>query len=104
MAETTALAIQEVMHQRARRTSDRGSAAGVARDLTVTLPVHELRADDVGQATELFADVAELDAATACHAATAIDRGIATIISPDTAFDAVAGLSRLDPILADAEL
>ena len=104
MAETTTLAIQEVVHQRARRTGDRKAAAAVARDLTVTLAALELRSDNVRRATELFAEVADLDAADACHAATAIGRGIATIISPDPAFDAVTELSWLDPAGAVAEL
>ena len=101
-ASTTALAIQEVMHQRARRTGDRVAAAAVARDLSTVLGVHDLRGSDARRAAALFADHAALDAADAWHAAVAIDRGVTTIVSPDPAFDAVPGLVRLDPGAAAA--
>ncbi|CAN5153867.1 hypothetical protein BH23ACT9_BH23ACT9_27180 [soil metagenome] len=101
-AETTALAVQEVLHQRARRTGDRQRAAAVSRDLATVLVVHELLGSDLRRAIELFAESSALDAADACHAAIALDRGIGTIISPDRAFDAVPGLRRLDPVAASA--
>ena len=40
----------------------------------------------------------------AIHAATALNRGIDLILSPDTGFDDVEGLERLDPMDAEATL
>jgi predicted nucleic acid-binding protein len=53
---------------------------------------------------QLFKTAARLNARDALHAATALNRGIPTIISPDPAFDDVTGLQRLDPIKAVAAL
>jgi predicted nucleic acid-binding protein len=43
----------------------------------------------------------ELDVADCVHAATALNRGLDAILSPDRAFDSVSGLERVDP--ADRE-
>jgi predicted nucleic acid-binding protein len=102
--EASVLVAQEVMHQRARRTGDRDSAASASRELSQFCTLHELTPSDVRRAAELFEDVDGLDAADACHAATALSRGITVIVSPDDAFDAVAGLTRLDPADAATQL
>lgn len=99
-AEASVLAVQEVLHQRARRTRDRESAARFARDLTAACPVHEVTPADLALALQLYGDSARLDAADALHAATALGRDIRVIVTPDRAFDDVAGLTRLDPATA----
>jgi len=45
-----------------------------------------------------------LSARDALHAATALNRGVPTIVSPDEAFDDVPQLERIDPLRAAARL
>lgn len=102
--EASVLAAQELMQQRARRTGDRATAATAAEAIATFCTLHELTANDLRLATDLFRRTAAIDAADACHAATALNRGITTIVSPDGAFDSVPGLTRLDPVDAAAML
>lgn len=104
LGETTVLAIQEVLHQRARRTGQRAEAARLARDLTAVARAHDATVSDLRLAVRLFADGSNLDAADAFHAAIALNRDIGTVVSPDPAFDEVTGLARLDPLAAAARL
>lgn len=102
--EASVLAAQELLHQRARRTANRSQAAAAARSVTTFCTLHELTPQDLVLASQLFERTAGLDAADACHAATAVRRGIAVLVSPDAAFDEVVGLRRLDPADAAARL
>lgn len=102
--EASVLAIEETVHQRTRRTGDRASAERIGRAILALCPVHELTRADTDLALALFAASGRLDVRDALHAATARNRGIATIISPDPAFDGVASLTRLDPSAAAALL
>lgn len=103
-AEVSVLAVEEFLHQRTRRTGDRAEAGARARDLLQVLRVHDLTRDDVEDALHLHRTVEGLDAADACHAATALRRGVHVIVSPDEAFDGVHGLERQDPAAAAATL
>lgn len=98
------LAVDEVLHQRARRTGDRESAVRVARSIIDLCPLHELTTADVATGLGLFEQVPRLHARDCLHAATALNREIPAIVSPDRAFDDVPGLRRLDPIDAAAAL
>lgn len=102
--EASVLAVEETLHQRARRTGDRVSAVRIARNIMTLCPVHELTTADLLLGLELFAGCRGLDARDALHAATALNQGIARIVSPDSAFDGVPDLERLDPMDAAAEL
>jgi len=102
--EASVLAAQELMHQRARRTGNRADAADAAQAVATFCTLHELTAGDLTLATDLFRRTPDLDAADACHAATALNRRIPTLVSPDRAFAAVAGLTWLDPAQAAASL
>lgn len=102
--ETNVLVIQELAHQRHRRTGDRRAAQRTAADAAATCPVHDITGEDLALSLRLFAAATRLDAADALHAATALNRGIPAIVSPDEAFDEVTGLIRVDPIEAAAEL
>ena len=51
-------------------------------------------------ASQLVERTTDLDAADACHAATALHREIPVLVSPDRGFDTVEGLRRLDPVEA----
>ena len=100
--EASANLVQELLHQRARRTGDRRRAAREAGAAAELCALHEVRPDDVVRALELFAGTERLDARDAVFAAVALNRGITTILSPDGAFDDVAGLVRVDPADRDA--
>jgi predicted nucleic acid-binding protein len=99
--EASADLVQEVLHQRARRTGDRRRAAREAGAAAELCDLHDVRPEDVVRALELFASTERLDARDAVFAAVALNRGIPAILSPDRAFDDVAGLVRVDP--ADGE-
>ena len=102
--EASALAVEETLHQRIRRTGDRESAQRVARNVMMLCPVHDLTTADVALGLRLFGTSARLNARDVLHAATALNRGIPTIVSPDKAFDDVPQLERLDPTQAVARL
>ncbi|MGH3940314.1 MAG: PIN domain-containing protein [Pseudonocardiaceae bacterium] len=66
--------------------------------------MHDLTAADLTLGLRLFRISDRLNARDVLHAATAINRGIPTIVSPDQAFDDVPQLERLDPVQATAQL
>jgi predicted nucleic acid-binding protein len=99
--EASAGLVQEVVQHRFRRTRDRQRAVREARDVARLCLLHEVRADDVLRGLDLYARNERLDARDAVFAAVALNRGITAILSPDRAFDDVAGLVRVDP--ADRE-
>lgn len=99
-AEASVQAIQELLHQRERRTGDRGDAASVAEAAATLCILHPLTQDDLRLGLRLYTQATQLGGRDALHAATAINRDIAVIVSPDTAFDDVTGLRRLDPSAA----
>jgi len=102
--EASALAVEETLHQRACRTGDRESAQRVARNVMTLCPVHDLTTADLALGLRLFRTSNRLNARDVLHAATALNRGIPTIISPDQAFDDVPQLERVDPLQAAAQL
>lgn len=89
--------LEELAHQRARRTGDRSDAAKAVRQVAKLAWWHPLEIDDVQRGIDLFETHDELDARDAVFAALAINRGIDAILSTDRAFDAIAGLNRIDP-------
>jgi uncharacterized protein len=89
--------IQEVVHHRFRRTRDRDRAAREARDVARLCRLHEVRPADVLRALDLYAASKRLGSRDAVFAAVALNRAIPAILSPDRAFDEVAGLVRVDP-------
>lgn len=102
--ETNVLVIQELAHQRHRRTGDRAGAQRTAADAAGTCRVHDVTGEDLTVALRLFAQTARLQPADALHAASALVRHIPVIVSPDDAFDDVTGLDRLDPLDAAERL
>lgn len=89
--------LQELAHQRTRRTGDRSDAAKAVSQVAKLAWWHPLEIDDVQRGIDLFETHDELDARDAVFAALAINRGIDAILSTDRAFDAIAGLNRIDP-------
>ncbi len=102
--EASALAVEETLHQRARRTGDRESARRVASSVMTLCAIHDLTTADVVLGLRLFGTSTRLNARDVLHAATALNRGIPTIVSPDKAFDDVPQLERVDPVQAAARL
>ncbi|HUF31907.1 MAG TPA: type II toxin-antitoxin system VapC family toxin [Acidimicrobiales bacterium] len=93
--------VQELAHVRSRRGGDRRQAMADAHAAADLCRLHAVEVADVRLALSLVAADDRLDVRDGIHAATALNRGIDTIVSPDRAFDAVVGLERIDP--ADAE-
>ena len=98
--EASADLIQELAHQRHRRTGDRRAAAAAARDAAALCMVHDVTRDDALLGLDLFRAHEGLDARDGVFAAVAIRRSIGVILTSDRAFDAIPELERIDP--ADA--
>lgn len=95
--EASADLLQELTHQRARRTGDRLAAAKAARSVATLAWWHSVEPNDVQRGIDLFETHNELNARDAVFAALAINRGIDAILATDRAFDGVEGLERIDP-------
>lgn len=93
--------IQEFVHVRWRRRGHRQQAVREASDIAALCTLHDLMAADLRLALGLFGAAESLVMRDAIHAATALNRGVGLIVSPDGHFDEVSGLTRIDP--ADAE-
>lgn len=95
--EASADLVQELLHQRFRKTGDRALAARQAREVAALCILHEVRPADVRRAVTVFEGGESLDARDAVFAALALNRNIGVVLSPDTDFDQVTGLRRVDP-------
>jgi len=95
--EASADLLQELAHQRARRTGDRIEAAEAVRNVAKLVWWHPLEPDDVQRGIDLFEIHTGLDARDAIFAALALNRGVDAILATDRAFDGVDGLERIDP-------
>lgn len=102
--EASVEVVQEFLHQRVRRTGDRVDAVRLARHVAGLCPLHDVTVADLRMALELFGRHDALQARDAIHAATAVNRGITAIISPDTDFDGLEQLLRIDPVDAASAL
>lgn len=102
--EASSEAVQEVVHQRWRRTGDRADAARRGWQVYALMEIHECGDADLRRALDLFHAADSLQLRDAVHAATALTRGVSCIISPDRDFDEVGELRRLDPRDAAARL
>jgi uncharacterized protein len=89
--------LQELVHQRARRTGDRLGAAEAGRRVAKLAWWHPLEPNDVQRGIDLYEAHDGLDARDAVFAALAINRGIDAILATDRAFDGIDGLERIDP-------
>jgi uncharacterized protein len=92
--------VQEVVHVRARRTGHRHDAAQAGRHVMPLCRLHPVEPSDLVAALRLFQTCPDLHMRDAIHAATALNRDIGLILSPDRAFDAVPGIERVDPAAA----
>lgn len=103
-AEASVDALQEVVHQRWRRTGDRDDAARRGWQAHALVEVHACGEVEMRRALALFRASHRLQARDALHAATALVHGVPAIISPDDDFDDVEELQRLTPADAAARL
>jgi uncharacterized protein len=101
-ATTSAEVVQEVLHRyRAIGRGDGGIA--LAREiLSAFQPVVSITDGVARRLPDLAARYPGLSSRDIIHAATCIEHGIQTIITPDRGFDAVSEIKRLDPIAAAA--
>ena len=87
--------VQELLHHRMRST-DRATAVQQARDVAELCTVHPFGHEVLRRALHLLSTTT-LRGRDAVHAATGVEHGLATIISPDSDFDGVPGLARIEP-------
>jgi uncharacterized protein len=99
-ATTSAEIVQEILHRYvAIRRHEIG--VGIARGaLALIRPVLPLSDGAVRRALDLVEKYPQLSARDVIHVATCLDAGITTIVSPDTGFDQVSEVRRIDPIAA----
>jgi predicted nucleic acid-binding protein len=96
-ATTTVEAIQEFVHVRARRRG-RADAAELGRDYAALLsPLLEPDVGDLRDGLTLFERQSVLGAFDAVLAAAAVNAGVQALVSADTAFAAVPGLTHVVP-------
>jgi hypothetical protein len=96
-AEASVELVQELVHVRARRLGDRGRAIADGRAAAALFTLHDFGARDLTLALSLLGASDHMGVRDAVHAATALNRGIDAILSPDRDFDGIAGLERVDP-------
>jgi uncharacterized protein len=95
--EASADLLQELAHQRSRRTGSRAGVAKTVRDIATLAWWHPVELNDVQRGIDLFEAHAGLGARDAIFAALALNRGIDAILATDRAFDEVDDLERIDP-------
>ena len=89
--------VHEFAHVRLRRTGDHELALADARDVAALCRLHDFERRDLDLALELGGRHRLRDFRDAVFAATAFNRGMATILSADRDFETIDGLRRIDP-------
>lgn len=90
--------VQEFAHVRMRRTDDRSAALEMAGHVAQLCRLHSFEPGDLTLVLTLLERHHRLDARDAVFAATALNRDVPAILSPDRAFDGIQGLRRIDPL------
>jgi predicted nucleic acid-binding protein len=88
--------IQEVAFHHLRRTQDRHAAAAAARDVMSLVRILDFDRAVLEEALRLI-EAGSVRGRDAIHAATALAHSLDTIVTPDSDFDGIPGLRRLDP-------
>jgi predicted nucleic acid-binding protein len=99
--ETSVETLKEIVHHR-RRRGDMDATERGRQALALCHTVHTLDVPVAFAALDLIDQHPSLPTRDAVHAATALANGIATVLSADQDFDAVAGLTRVDPLDREA--
>jgi predicted nucleic acid-binding protein len=100
-AEASVELIHEFAYVRLRRAGSRDEAAQAALAVRHSLSLHTVEPRDMERALALWSGHEQLDMRDAIFAAQALNREIDAILSPDSDFDGIPGLQRIDP--ADAQ-
>jgi predicted nucleic acid-binding protein len=95
-AQASVEMVQELLFHRLRM-SDRTRALAQTRDVAEACILHPFDQDVMERMFTLVASHPRIGGRDAVHAATALRHGIPAIISPDTAYDGIPGLRRVDP-------
>lgn len=89
--------VQEFAHLLRRRGLSGSVIQEQSRAVAGLCLLHDFGEPELRLALNLVATTDGLGMRDAVHAATALRRGIALVVSPDRAFDAITGLERVDP-------
>lgn len=92
--------VQEFAHVMRRRGIDGVAVREQSRAVAALCLLHDFAQHDLRLALNLVATSTGVGVRDAVHAATALRRGIPVVVSPERAFDQIAGLERVEP--ADA--
>jgi predicted nucleic acid-binding protein len=94
--ESSVEVIQEAVH--ILRRKGRSDATVLGREfMAVCHKLHSIERSDLTLALELLEKQEELDTRDGVHAAVALNRRIAVILSADRRFEEISGLERIDP-------
>ena len=96
-AEASVELIHELAYVRMRQVGRRADAARSAHAVRRSFSLHTVEPNDMERALDLWSEHERLDVRDAIFAAQALNRGIDSILSPDTDFDGITGLERIDP-------
>ncbi len=96
--------VQEYLHLVLRRGGPRDDALAEAHEVASVCELHPFDTEVLARVTALLGEYPFLGERDAVHAATALEHGIDVVLSTDRVFDRIAGLRRLDPLAAIAEL
>lgn len=89
--------VQEVVHHRLRRTGHRAKSVRQARDISALCTLLTFDREILDLSLDLIKRIPAIRSRDAVHAATALAYCIERIVSPDDAFGAILGLTRIDP-------
>jgi predicted nucleic acid-binding protein len=90
--------IQEFVHHRLRRTGNRADSTADGRDVAASCTVINFDREILELSLDLIERHPSVRGRDAVHAATALAYGITRIASTDRAFDAIPGITRIDPL------
>lgn len=88
--------LQELLFHRMRKTT-RAKALTETRTARAACELYPFDSAILTRSMELIALHPSVRGRDAVHAATALEHGIESVLSPDTAFDGIPGLTRIDP-------
>lgn len=88
--------VQELLFHRMRKTT-RAAALTEAHTVRAACELYPFDSVILTRSMELIAVHQAIRGRDAVHAATALEHGIETVLSPDVAFEGIPGLTRIDP-------
>lgn len=94
--------VQELVHVRSRATGERAEALRLGARVGELCRLHAVEPRDLPLVFTLLERHERLGPRDAVFAATALNRRISVVLSPDPDFDGIHGLDRVDPLDAGA--